>query len=835
MKWLSTCGIVHITLIPLGASHELPRKLIINETVKQVEVGRASKNAEKCLIAAQDNAWFDCPIMSRQHAKFSAGSNKVCDQLQPLVGVDPYEHTQRAYLQDNNSTHGTYIGNKRLDAHKDYLINNNEVVSFGVRVTSGTRKSVFAHLQLSSSMYRGLMIACRYLSSQRISCWPRMAASQVCPSSNGMRRFTEILSSLQSADLAKLSNIVSRSTRFHVPEDDDDDENGSSSESSREASVEILDSRIRAYSVPSSDDGDSLDEDDLALIGEAIPQSTTNPGMIVAQPANSTGTTPHHAQEIWTEPLSSKASEPARPCDTESFGSSIINVNVGGISQRFPFATVSKEGHEKVVMSSDSEDEPPEVFSSKELPVQSTPYVPPPSSTQPGDAQFISGGLPIVEPDTVVEPQPTNPEPQRDDCPSKKSARTTLQELKSINEEETDSTGLYFPYSIHNPPALTHFNYISPDYTASSSTPSVFCCVPKSIPEEAQITSIYGKDHPRLAVSCKTITRNTEKDTAPKASVPRRPPSPSDAALVKNAKFVDQRSFWPVMEPNQNQSLIDTPSEYETQFNEAQGIRIGEANPTPSDFLKDRRCYGGFDSLPWTFPHGQSEDRPQINESTNGPAILNLSGSASSNSAAPGSSLEPALFQPCNHDSYVENCTSLALSSDPDAGIFGALNHQTKETGSHCSRLNISDIVHPPLESTRNLKRKADEISVDDAEVETEPNDEARVLPSESSQDVLTDAQPRDITSADEIISFKDASSIPVFTNVPVLTIQQPVISGSSEPPRKKAKTSVFTAAGVGKFVSGVCFGVVGAFAAFIATIPLSVREEAMQELVGSS
>lgn len=132
--------IVVITLTPLGAPHEETRRLTINDTVKQVEVGRASKNADKRLIAAKDNAWFDSPIMSRQHAKFSATADKVCDSLQPLIRHDSYRSIKKAYLQDNDSTHGTYIGNQRLDAFRDYPINHNEIVTFGVRVTSGDRK-----------------------------------------------------------------------------------------------------------------------------------------------------------------------------------------------------------------------------------------------------------------------------------------------------------------------------------------------------------------------------------------------------------------------------------------------------------------------------------------------------------------------------------------------------------------------------------------------------------------------------------------------------------------------------------------------------------------------
>lgn len=74
-------GVVVITLTPLGEPQEFSRRLTINEEIKQVEVGRASRNSDKCLVSANDNAWFDSPIMSREHAKFSAMANKVGDKL----------------------------------------------------------------------------------------------------------------------------------------------------------------------------------------------------------------------------------------------------------------------------------------------------------------------------------------------------------------------------------------------------------------------------------------------------------------------------------------------------------------------------------------------------------------------------------------------------------------------------------------------------------------------------------------------------------------------------------------------------------------------------------
>lgn len=65
-----------ITLTPLGAPpQETPRVFAITPIRNHVDVGRASKNESKGLVAAKDNAWFDSPIMSRQHARFDASTD----------------------------------------------------------------------------------------------------------------------------------------------------------------------------------------------------------------------------------------------------------------------------------------------------------------------------------------------------------------------------------------------------------------------------------------------------------------------------------------------------------------------------------------------------------------------------------------------------------------------------------------------------------------------------------------------------------------------------------------------------------------------------------------
>lgn len=71
---LTISRIAVVTLTPVGAPYEFERVFSLNLDTKQVDTGRASRNAAKGLTAAEDNAWFDSPIMSRRHAKFSLTS-----------------------------------------------------------------------------------------------------------------------------------------------------------------------------------------------------------------------------------------------------------------------------------------------------------------------------------------------------------------------------------------------------------------------------------------------------------------------------------------------------------------------------------------------------------------------------------------------------------------------------------------------------------------------------------------------------------------------------------------------------------------------------------------
>ena len=169
-----------------------------------------------------------------------------------------------------------------------------------------------------------------------------------------------------------------------------------------------------------------------------------------------------------------------------------------------------------------------------------------------------------------------------------------------------------------------------------------------------------------------------------------------------------------------------------------------------------------------------------------------------------------------------------------------------KTSDQNCSKLNISSIVNAPLEEKpRSLKRKADEMrlsnEVDEvwSTIATPSSLQAprqRPPPSpysasaESREPSLPNAQARDLLPPVEASPLTQ-ESIPE----PVIAATSRSITTKAEqsegPARKKTRTSKSPAGGIGKFVSGVCIGLVGALAAFVATIPASVREEALREL----
>ena len=93
----------------------------------------------------------------------------------------------------------------------------------------------------------------------------------------------------------------------------------------------------------------------------------------------------------------------------------------------------------------------------------------------------------------------------------------------------------------------------------------------------------------------------------------------------------------------------------------------------------------------------------------------------------------------------------------------------------------------------------------------------------------LPDAQPREnILQTPSASISQDSVAEPALGSVSITNTMQD--DGTGGPARKKARTSTSSSGGIGKFMMGVGFGLLGAAAAFVATIPASVYEEALGE-----
>ncbi|CAF1039519.1 unnamed protein product [Didymodactylos carnosus] len=107
------------------------RRIPLTEPVK---VGRAVAR----LKALQNNAIFDCKVLSRQHAKLWYENGKF-------------------YLQDTKSSNGTFVNNQRLGKCNEeslpFEIFSGDIVQFGVDVTENNRKTTHNCIIIEAKLY----------------------------------------------------------------------------------------------------------------------------------------------------------------------------------------------------------------------------------------------------------------------------------------------------------------------------------------------------------------------------------------------------------------------------------------------------------------------------------------------------------------------------------------------------------------------------------------------------------------------------------------------------------------------------------------------------------
>ncbi|CAG8982180.1 hypothetical protein HYALB_00003616 [Hymenoscyphus albidus] len=110
---------VSVTLTPITGNFA-PRTLLLTPRDDTTPIGRASKSVVKGILGAEDNAWFDSPVMSRDHAELRLNSS-----------------TSTVTIHDRGSMHGTFLNDNKLEEMKDAALNKGDILVFGAEVKRG--------------------------------------------------------------------------------------------------------------------------------------------------------------------------------------------------------------------------------------------------------------------------------------------------------------------------------------------------------------------------------------------------------------------------------------------------------------------------------------------------------------------------------------------------------------------------------------------------------------------------------------------------------------------------------------------------------------------------
>ncbi|KAK4193107.1 hypothetical protein QBC35DRAFT_469430 [Podospora australis] len=112
---------VHIRLSADDTMDIRERSITLDSDKTSIPIGRVSKIESKGFVAAEDNGWFDSPVMSRQHAEIVADLGK-----------------QKVQVRDLGSLHGTFLNStEKLPAKELCDLRDGDELSFGLPILRG--------------------------------------------------------------------------------------------------------------------------------------------------------------------------------------------------------------------------------------------------------------------------------------------------------------------------------------------------------------------------------------------------------------------------------------------------------------------------------------------------------------------------------------------------------------------------------------------------------------------------------------------------------------------------------------------------------------------------
>lgn len=699
-----------------------------------------------------------------------------------------------------------------------------------------------------------------------------MATMEVCHTFSYHRLFEiDVPPCSFNSSLSSSNGLTSPNIEFRVPDEDYD----SHSDVSREESVQILDSHARSYYVPSSDDDHSSDEEgeegeEEGEISFSKPErnhsdrdpALSTPAILESQNA---GATPNQPIQLWNEPTPQKELDLLGPnrsnlCDRLGKGDNM------GTSHCNPIDLEGLSPQEVITLPNDSEN----VVLTKILTkMNAAPCNQSTSAVHPTSVVETSiNDRTTTEQDSVAEDldehesighnsdsnsdsdtdedgdvesdgfhsQSTSSDMRMTDSLQGKSIGNSTDDFDSVDEDDfegdeffpTDHNN-YSERSSENGPAHrelhTNFSQFKPHVTYDSEVDSAVEHLRNN-----KITSTPGSMN-RVSCSENIINVGHENYSGIHRAA-QRPPSPSDAALAKKANAMGlPKPDWSFAVPSPSFPSAHEYTKHRELPQKPDSVRaeVGSVDFNPMHSARD--FFDGYDP---EWPH-YGDDRFANRMHRDNPASLQHCSQRLNPFLADHFSREyPNIAPWISTTCPFSNARCPEYRDSPNAKDEIADSHAVvpvqiaqKEPESHSSRLNIADIVNPHADLSGVLKRKADEMSSDENGDQT--IEEPQFSMSGTCEDVLPDAQPRENPVNGEASLFEASENLPK-TPLQKL-IESPANSELIGHPKKKIKTASSTAINMGKFVSGVCVGVVGVVAAFIATIPMNVQEEALQEI----
>ena len=678
------------------------------------------------------------------------------------------------------------------------------------------------------------------------STWQR--CSSIPPSATSLVQNNLVLERMEDSQHTTATPSRFKGHGFSVPYNDSE----SSPEPSRENSVQVSESCPRSYYVPSidleteseSDEIESANEDPEVEIASSVQDENDLHEIVATTPEQ--GATDKQGGQQDVEAASSAKS----PAETGVRGlnlkgprlNDVIKITPIGTSQFNPIDLEGTCTHNYDVSDTESEDDGPEILpiphsvSSKiqsaewKEPQLALPqYSMPPTEDKAADLATDDLIKHIIK-DTQA--RNTNDNLAVTQASPKLSMNSIAGATDRFDSEDDDPfSDEEDPFSDYSEPeeATTTPKIITFASTSESAAPSVqrFPAVFKSYLPVVSEPVIRGSE----SVS---VSRPGHDSVSPHVVI-QRAPSPSDAALAR--KVSGSR-------PIQDPAPMD--------------IRKNEALPKNAEYQNISRDYSPFEPLrahQCPKPSRLYQPAEWAQELHSKPYVQGPFSRHDDSVAFQYPSTADKIFMPDFDDNFQAFQPSNGLYNfQPDTAkneIVPSSSYEgRKETDNSSAKINIASLVNTDhAEINRSAKRKADDISssteCEDFVFNNAPKQSATsrsrfsdippppspyACQAEENETCLPDAQSRDILLPACTESLTQESVVESVAG-PISTTTITVSSEYTGPAHKKARTSTSTSGGTARFISGVAVGLVGAFVAFVATIPASVREEALREM----